>query len=386
LADNAPLPVADRIALVRSTLTSFPEPATGAHRDAFARLVDAHGIDRLHDYLRERKIVNAAIAAHSWHPQVADEAGPLATLRRAGPAIQQLHAAELGRLAAAFAGQGVDLAAYKGVALDLLLGNRDAPSLSADIDVLLRSADFPRARTILEGLGYEADLHIARGRVQRMPAPITRMTEGAIYSFGQSQPYCRLVPAPALEPIAGQMEAAFPRLFCVIDGVLHFKLAVDPHYTLNLLSDDIGTRTKPVESVWWQDTQEVAVGDGTFTTLSDRVLSWALLHRQYVDSMVLQETTIKPLAHVKLLRHHNRFDVDHIRDVARRYPYLSPSLHYALRAADQLCGLGVEGLVEPEALRTQVAPTMNVGDCLPVLLDVGVAFDLNAGGLSARYF
>jgi hypothetical protein len=231
------------------------------------------------------------------------------------------------------------------------------------------------AKKLIRSLGYEADLRIEGGRVRRMPASITDMTENSIYSFGQYQPQDQLVPVPELEALSGPARALLPDRFCVLDGRLHTKLSIDLHYTLNLLTEDVGTRVKPDEAVWWEDPQWIDVGTVRVGTLSDRVLSWVLLHRLYVDSMLLQETSIKSLCHVKLLWSRGRLDVPHIRHVARRYPYLAPSLHYALRAANELCALGLSALEDPVNLWGATAPTLNLGDCLPALLDFGFAFE-----------
>lgn len=383
-AADPQLPVADRIGLIRSTLAPFPQPAGGAHRDRFARLVRSHGAAAVFGYLRRRRIVHAALASHADHPAVADEAGPFWLYRQAGLAIRELHRAELPRLAAAFATDGVPLIAFKGLVLDLLLGNTAAPTLGGDIDLLVRRETLPAARDLVQSLGYAADLRIETGRVRRMPTQLTRLTEESIYSFGQCQPYDRLVPAPRLQPLAERVRALLPANFCTVDGRLHLKISVDLHYSLNLLTDDTGLRVKPAEDAWWAGLQAVPVGDAQLHTLSDEVLSWALLHRLYVDTMVLQETTIKTLCHVALLHTHGRLDVGRIHEAARRYPYLAPSLHYALRAADQLCELGLAGLVDPAPLRMVNTPTMNVGDCLPTLLDLGVAFELADGDGDAQ--
>ncbi|WP_411139212.1 nucleotidyltransferase family protein [Streptomyces sp. C10] len=371
------LPVADRIDLVRSILTPFPDVASELHRGCFEKLVERYGAATVFEYLQRRNIVNAALVSHEWHPAVRDEDGPFWLFRQAALAIRELHRAEFLRLAEAFSTHNVPLLAYKGLALDLLIGNLDAPSFSGDIDALVHREHLAEARKIVEFLGYEVDLRIESGRVRRMPTRISRMTEESVYSFGQCQPYDRLVPAPALEPLAERVQTLMPDDFCTLSGRLHFKISIDLHYTLNLLTDDIGTRVKPAEGVWWENTQQVLVGDAYLSTLSDQVMSWALLHRLYVDTMLLQDTSIKTLCHIKLLSKHGRFDVPHIREFARRYPYLAPSLHYALRATDKLCELGVGALEDPVAIRAITAPLMNVGDCLPALLDFGFAFELD---------
>jgi hypothetical protein len=378
------LPPADRMRLLWSTLTPFPGPAGEPHRDCFAGLLDTHGVGTVFGYLRRRRILPTALASHGWHPAMRDEAGPFWLFRQASLVIREVHRAELARLAGAFAERDLPLLAFKGLALDLLLGNTAAPSFSGDIDVLVRRAGLPAARATMEALGYETNLRIETGRVRRTPARVARMTEEAIYSFGQCQPYDRLVPAPELQALAGPVLALMPTHFCVLAGRLHFKISVDLHYTLNLLADDLGTRVKPAEDVWWADTQPLPVDGAPLATFSDRVQSWALLHRLYVDSTVLRETTIKPLCHLKLLRRAGRLDVPHVHEVARRYPYLRPSLHYALRAANLLCPLGIDDLELPADLWTASTPTMNAGDCLPALLDFGYAFELGdfaAGGV-----
>ncbi|MGA5199990.1 nucleotidyltransferase family protein, partial [Streptomyces exfoliatus] len=291
------LPVADRIDLIRSVLAPFPDVAQGLHRDSFERIVERYGVDTVFEYLRRRKILNAALVSHNWHPAVQDKAGPFWLFREVGLAIRELHRAELVRITKAFSANDVPLLAYKGLSLDLLLGNVDAPSFSSDIDVLVHQENLSEASRTLDSLGFEVDLRIEKGNVRRMPARISRITEESVYSFGQYQPRDRLVPAPDLEPLAERVQTLMPGDFCTLSGRLHFKMSIDLHYTLNLLTDDIGTRVKPSESVWWENTQQVLIGDAHLSTLSDQVMSWALLHRMYVDSMLLQDTSIKTLCH-----------------------------------------------------------------------------------------
>jgi hypothetical protein len=346
-------------------------------RDRFARIVETHGVATVFDYLRLRGILNAALASHQGHPAVTDPTGPFWLFQHVGLAVRELHRAELRRVSELFRADDLPLIVFKGLALDLLLDNTTQPSFSFDIDTLVRRADVTRARKIFESLGYETGLTIQGGRVRHMPVAIARMTEAAVYSYGQCQPYEMIVPIPALETVAAPVQALLPSLFCTLSGRLHFRMSMDLHYSVNLLTEDLGTRVKPAESVWWEDTQRVPVGDGEFTTFSDRVLSWVLLHRMYVDTMLFQDPALKTLGHVKLLWQAGRFDATQVRAVARRYPYLAPSLHHALRAADSICRLGLSGLEDPANLRAVVAPTMNLGDCLPALLDVGFAFDLD---------
>ncbi len=384
---EARVSVADRIGLIRSTLVPFPAAAGGVHRDRFGRLVERYGADAVFGYLRRRRITHAALVSHGDHPAVADDSGPFWLFRQAGSAIREVHRRELPRLAAAFAARGVPLVAFKGLMLDLALGNTDAPTLGGDIDLLVQRDTLPAARDVMASLGYEVDLRVESGRVRRMPARLTRLTEGSIYSYGQCQPYDRLVAVPELDPLADRVRALLPANFCLLDGRLQLKLSVDLHYSLNLLADDAGLRVKPGEDAWWAAPRTVPVDGTPVRTLGDEVLPWVLLHRLYVDAMVLQETTIKTLCHLKLLHAYGRLDVGHVRAAARRYPYLAPSLHYALRAADQLCELGLDrtGLAEPAELRAAHAPTMNVGDCLPTLLDLGVGFELaDSGGDDAE--
>ncbi|WP_330241369.1 nucleotidyltransferase family protein [Streptomyces sp. NBC_00525] len=385
----SPLTVAERIGIIRSSLAPFPGEATGPHRDCFDRLLERHGDATVYAYLRRRNVINATLVSHAGHPAVAAEDGPFQLYRTAALAIRELHRTELASVAAEFRAQDVPLLVYKGLALDALIDNTEAPSFSNDIDLLVRKASLADARKIIEALGYEAGIRIDNGRVRRMPARISRMTEESIYSYGQVQPYHRLVPVPALEGVADRVRALMPRTFCTLSGQLHVRISIDLHYSLNLLTEDIGTRVKPSEDSWWEGTQELRVGDAAIRTLSDDVLGWALLHRLYVDCTVLQETGLKSLCHIKLLWHRGRFDLDGIHEAARRHPYLAPSVHQALRAVDSICDLGLQGLVHPREFRTAAAPLMNVGDCLPALLDFGVSFDLTEleqGGAGARFY
>ncbi|MFG3025015.1 nucleotidyltransferase family protein [Streptomyces sp. NPDC048254] len=295
--------------------------------------------------------------------------------------MRALQVAELARLAEAFDTQGLEWIAYKGVVLDHLVDNLDIPSLSNDIDVLVRRVRLAETRKLLESLGYRTELRIDSGRVRQLPARISRMTEESVYLFGQCAPYDRLVAVPELRDEADRVRELMPTQFCVLDGELHFKLSIDLHYSLNLLTDDIGTRVKPAEPVWWEQLQWVGVGGTEVPTLADRVLSWVLLHRLYVDCLVLGTAGVKGLSNVKLLHRAGRLDVPHVRDTARKFPYLGPSLLYSLRAADQICALGLDPDIDLAAVRGTVAPLMNAGDCLPALLDFGL--DLRLGPLGA---
>ncbi|MGW7296853.1 MULTISPECIES: nucleotidyltransferase family protein [unclassified Streptomyces] len=328
------------------------------------------------EYLKRRRIVNAALVSHAWHPVVRDPDGPFRLYQEAGLAVRELHRAELGRLGELLRGLGVPVIAYKGLALDLLLGNTDAPSLSSDIDLLVRHKALPQAREGLVSLGYEPDLRVDSGKVRRMPARLTRMTEESLYSFGQLMPYEKVVPMPALERHGSRLRALMPHRFCFVDDRLHFKLSVDLHYTLNMLTDDVGTRVKPSEDDWWADTRTIRVGDTEVATLSDRVLTWTLLHRLYADCMLLNDPNIKALCHLKLLWRQGRLNTTHVIEDARRFPYLAPSLYYALRAAGRICAFDVPGLPDPESLRATTAPLLNLGDCLPAFLDLGVLAEL----------
>jgi hypothetical protein len=203
------------------------------------------------------------------------------------------------------------------------------------------------------------------------------MTDDSIYSFGQVQPYDRLVAMPELDALGERLQALLPTFFCRVDGVLHFKLSIDVHYTLNLLTEDIGTRVKPPESTWWDGAQSVEVDGKSITTLSDETLSWVLLHRLYVDCVLLNDLSIKGLGHVKLLHKYGRLDVQHVLETAHRYPYIGPSILYALRAANLICGLGIKDTIDMPAIRATKAPLMNAGDCLPAFLDFGLSVELN---------
>ncbi|CCK32403.1 hypothetical protein BN159_8025 [Streptomyces davaonensis JCM 4913] len=376
MAELPALSVVDRIDLVRATLIPFPGASAGHQRDCFSRIVDTHGPLKVFDWLKRRRIVNAALVSHAWHPVVRDPDGPFWLFREAGLAMRELHRAELERIAGLLHGRGIPVIAYKGLALDLLLDNTAAPSLSSDIDLLVRHKSLAEARDALISLGYEPDLRVDSGQVRRMPARITRMTEESLYSFGQLMPYEKVVPMPELAPHGDRLRVLMPHRFLFVDGQLHFKLSVDLHYTLNMLTDDVGTRVKPSEDDWWADTQTIRVADLDVATLSDRVLTWTLLHRLYADCMLLNDPNIKALCHLKLLWEQGRLDTGRLREDAQRFPYLAPSLYYALRAAGQICGFDVPELPDPESVRGTTAPLMNLGDCLPAFLDVGVLAEL----------
>jgi hypothetical protein len=380
MAEVSALSVADRIDLVRATLIPFPDVSVEYQRDCFSRIIDTHGPLAVFDQLKRQRIVNAALVSHAWHPVVRDPDGPFWLFRKAGLTVRELHRTELARIAGLLHGHGIPVIAYKGLALDLLLDNTAAPSLSSDIDLLVRHKSLSEARDALVSLGYEPDLRIDSGKVRRMPARITRMTEESLYSFGQLMPYEKVVPAPGLEPYGPRLRALMPHRFCFVDGRLHFKLSVDLHYTLNMLTDDVGTRVKPSEDDWWADTQTIHVADLAVETLSDRVLTWTLLHRLYADCMLLGDPNIKALCHLKLLWKQGRLSPGHLREDAQRFPYLAPSLHYALRAAGQICAIEVPGLPDLEGIRGTTAPLMNLGDCLAAFLDVGVMAELGPHG------
>jgi hypothetical protein len=380
MAELSVLSVVDRIDLVRATLVPFPGVSSGHQRDCFSRIVDTHGPLTVFDCLKRRRIVNAALTSHAWHPVVRDADGPFRLFRQAGLAVRELHRAELARIAGLLHGRGIPVIAYKGLALDVLLHNTAAPSLSSDIDLLVRHRSLSEARDGLVSLGYEPELRIDSGKVRRMPARITRMTEESLYSFGQLMPYEKVVPMPELAPYGARLRALMPHRFCFVDDRLHFKLSVDLHYTLNMLTDDVGTRVKPSEDDWWAGTQKIRVADRDVATLSDRVLTWTLLHRLYADCMLLGDPNIKALCHLKLLRQQGRLNTGDLREDAKRFPYLAPSLYYALRAAGQICEIEVPELPDPESIRSTTAPLMNLGDCLPAFLDVGVMAELGPHG------
>ncbi|MEV0633528.1 nucleotidyltransferase family protein [Streptomyces sp. NPDC050619] len=349
-------------------------------RDCFSRILDTHGPRTVFDYLKRRRIVNAALVSHAWHPVVQDPDGPFQLFRTAGLAMRELHRAELVRVAEVLHGRDIPLIAYKGLALDLLLDNTAAPSLSSDIDLLVRRKSLAEAREVLISLGYEPDLRIDSGKVRRMPPRITHMTEESLYSFGQLLPHEKLVPMPELADLGTRLRALMPHRFCFVDDRLHSKLSVDLHYTLNLLTDDVGTRVKPSENDWWADTQTIRVGDQDVATLSDRVLTWTLLHRLYADCMLLGDPNIKALCHLKLLWKQGRLNTEHVHEEAQRFPYIAPTLYYALRAAGQICEMEVTGLPDLESIRSTTAPLMNLGDCLPAFLDIGVVAELGPHG------
>lgn len=393
MASTSALSAADRIGLVRALLVPFPDPADDQHHDTFSRIVETHGADTVFAYLRQRRLVNAALSGHDRHPAVKDPRGPFWLFREAGLVIRELHRQELTRIAAVSGERGIPLISYKGLALDLALGNTTAPSFSSDIDLLVRARDREAGREVLVSLGHEPDLRLESGRVHRLPARITRMTEESLYSFGQLQPYERLVPFPAPTELHTRLRELMPSRFCFVDGRLHFKISVDLHYTLNLLTDDIGTRVKPAEDDWWSDTQPFVTGDTTLTTLGDRTLAWTLLHRLYADCMLLGDSNIKALCHLRLMYRKGRLDTGHVVEMARRFPYIAPSLYYGLRAAARICDMDLTGLPDPEDIRATTAPLMNLGDCLPAFLDIGVAPGLDlpadpsgAASLSFRVF
>jgi hypothetical protein len=370
------LSLADRIDIVLCTLRPFPDTAQGEERERFGRLVENLGVKTVYDYMRARRIVNAGVVVHSGHEAVADLASPFQIFQRVGLAAREIQRRGIPPLAEAFADAGTPVIAFKGVALDASLGNTTAPSLSNDIDLIVRRDCVSEARKALESLGYERDLVLDNGRIRRMPLRVSQLTEESIYSFGQCSPYAKLFPVPELDHLSDQLLTLLPHLFCMRSGELVYKLSVDLHYSLNHLADDIGTRVKPSEDVWWGDTQSVDIDGVEITTLSDRVMSWVLLHRLYVDSVLFNDRSLKALCHLKLLRRHGRFDVDHVFETARRYPYLAPSLHHALRATTQICGLNEDSRLTSESVHATTAPLMNAGDCLPALLDMGVEFRL----------
>lgn len=376
MKDLKPWSVAERIDLVRTTLKSFPDVAQGADRERFRRLLENFGVEAVFDYLRSRGIAHAALAAHSWSPGITDMEGPFWLFRQFGLAVQETHRREVAHLAESFARQGIPLIAYKGVVLEALLSSTDTPSCSADIDILVPKAELSRAKEMFENLGYVSDLRIHAGRPRKIPPQVTAMTEGSIYSFGQCVPLDRLIPVPELAPLGARLLRYFPERFCLVAGQLQMKLSIDLHYTLNHLSDDIGTRVKPSEEVWLEDTESLEIEGVAVETLSHRVLSWVLPHRLYVDSMLLNDGSIRALCHLKLLRHYGKLDVEHAKDISQRYPYLAPSIYYALRAMDQICETNIRLEADPEKVRKSSAPLMNVGDCLPAMLDFGLDVEL----------
>ncbi|MPY55843.1 nucleotidyltransferase family protein [Streptomyces spongiae] len=370
----------ERIALLRSTLHAYPLPvAEGSVADRlFNALVDRLGIDRVFAFLRHRGVAHAALAAFGRHGQVSAPDGPFAIYHRVSQVMDRTHRREVARIAKAFRAAELPLVAFKGVTMNAALGRTLTPAYSGDVDVLVRSHDLTRARDAMQDLGYGTALRLRAGRAHKMPPSVLEATENSVYSFGQLTPLDRLVPAAELEDQSTRVLALFPAFFCRISGKLHMRLSVDLHYSLNHLSDDIGTRVKPSEEVWLEDVQTVDIEGTEVVTLSPKTLSWVLPHRLYVDTALLQDSSLKTLCHLKLLWHHGRFDGEYVRHVAQRYPYLAPSLYYALRAMDQLCGTQAQPLLDPDSIRTSRAPLMNVGDCLPTWLGCTVEVTLGA--------
>ncbi|MET9381015.1 nucleotidyltransferase family protein [Streptomyces sp. NPDC002928] len=374
--------LADRVDILRTTLEAYPlSTARGSDADRrFTELVNRLGIDRVFAYLRGRGIAHAALAAYSGHAQVSDADGLFGVFSRVSQVVSALHRRELARIAQAFHDDELPLIAFKGVAMCAALGRGDAPSYSNDLDILVAGRDLARARRTMHRLGYGGELRIRDGRARPMASRILEATENSVYSFGQLSPLDRLTPIPELEKLGTRVLTAFPALFCYADGQLHMKLSVDLHYSLNHLSDDIGTRVKPSEEVWLEEAETVRIEGVEVATLGPRALSWVLPHRLYVDTTLLRDTSLKALCHLKLLWHHGRFDSEYVRDIAQRYPYLAPSLYYALRAMDQLCGTRALPQLDPERMRASRALLMNVGDCLPAMLGCGVEVTLGASG------
>ncbi|MFF1442743.1 nucleotidyltransferase family protein [Streptomyces sp. NPDC058295] len=370
------LSISDRIDLIRSILRPFPDMAEGEDEVVFGRLVDQLGAEDVFAYLRRRGMVHAAVAAHRKSEVVAAEDGLFWLFREVSVVIRDAHRHELACLAKAFEAAGVPLIAFKGVAMDAALANTDAPSFGSDIDILVARRDLDRAVARMRELGYVPDLRIRNGKARQMPSQVVEAVEQSVYSFGQCAPLERLIPIPELAAQSGRIMQCFPTLFCFSGGQFCLKLSVDLHYTLNHIADDIGTRVKPAEEVWLNDTQRVDIDGVPVATLSPRVLSWLLPHRLYVDAMLLNDTSIKALCHLRLLQRYDAFDAGHVRHTAQRYPYLAPSLYYVLRAFDQLRGSTIGHPGDPEEIRTAITPLMNVGDCLPTLLDIGIEFTL----------
>lgn len=379
-ADGKGPSLADRIDIIRSVLLPYPMPAEPAVRRLFDDLVARYGAESVFTTLRRRGIAHAALATHGTHAEVADPGGLFQLIQQVSQTVSRIHRKELCRLAESFEEVGVPLISFKGVAMDAALGNTQAPSYSNDIDVLVPKSRVSEARETLHALGYVPGLQIRAGRAYRTPSRVVEMTENSLYSFGQCALLDRLIPVPELESLSARVLEHFGYMFCFSDGRFHLRLSVDLHYSLNHLTDDVGTRVKPSENVWLDDTEKVGIDGVDVVTLSPRVLSWVLPHRLYVDTTLLRDTSLKALCHLKLLWYHGRFEGEHVRDVALRYPYLAPSLYYALRAMDQLCGTQAQPLLEPEQIRTSATPLMNVGDCLPALLGFGVEVTLGALG------
>lgn len=378
MADKHMLGASERIDLIRSTLGPFPFQSTGWDRERFSEIVQQVGLPAVFAYTAKKGIAGAVLSSHSWHQELAAEGGEFSVFREVGEAMRWLQQLELSSISTALQESGVPSVVLKGMALESLIATK-VPVFSHDIDLLIRKRHLSAARSALEELGYEPDLRIDAGRVRKMPSKVTRLSEQSIYSYGQCAPYDRLVPIPALEASRDAAQRVFPYLFCVIDGVLHAKVSVDLHYSLNLLNEDIGTRVKPDEEYWWSDTQEVKIAGTAVKALADHTMAWSLLHRMYVDNAILNDSSIKTLCHLKLLHIDGRLDVDQVLATARRYPYIAPSLMYALRATDQLCRLGLNFTMDMDAQRSQRAPLMNVGDCLPALLDVVLSLNLEHG-------
>jgi hypothetical protein len=362
------LGVADRLDLLRSVLQPYPAQAGGLSRKVFDDLVDRLGMETVFTSLRRFGIPHAAVATQGENPAVADPDGLFALTHQVAQAVTEAHKGELCRLALAFREAGIPLITFKGVALNVLLGNVDAPSYGNDVDVLVPSESLAAARDKFHSLGYTTGLLIRKGRPYRLPPSVVEMREKSIYYYGQVVPLSFLFPVPALEAISSRVLQYFGQTFCSLEGRLHLRLSVDLHYSLNHLTDDLGTRSKPGEQAWLSNTQTIGIDGVDVDTLGPETLSWVLAHRLYVDVSLFQDTSLKALCHLKLLWHHGRLDSDHVRDIALRYPHLAPSLYYTLRAMDQLCGTRAQPALDPDRIRSAAAPLLNVGDCLPAML------------------
>ncbi|MEU5324057.1 nucleotidyltransferase family protein [Streptomyces sp. NPDC021056] len=370
----------ERITLLRSTLYTYPLPATedSVAYQQFDAVVARLGINRVFAFLRHRGVAHTALGAFGQHDQVSDPESPFAVYHRVGQAMSSVHRCELARIAQHFRANDIPLISFKGVAMNAVLGRMLTPAYSGDMDLLVRRRDLTRAREAMQDLGYGTELRLRAGRVHKMPPEILEATENSVYSFGQISPMDRLVPVPELEDLSVHVLAMFPATFCRVNGGLHMKASVDLHYSLNHLSDDIGTRVKPSEEVWLEDTQTVKIEGVEILTLNPRTLSWVLPHRLYVDTVLLQDSSLKALSHLKLLWHHKSFDSAYVQNISQRYPYLAPSLFYALRAMDRLCGTQAQILFDLDSIRRSRTPLMNVGDCLPAWLGCTVEVTLRA--------
>lgn len=369
-----------RITLLRSTLYTYPLIATedSVAYQQFSAVVARLGINRVFTFLRHRGIAHTALGAFGQHDQVSDPESPFAIYHQVSQTMSSVHRREVARIAEHFRASDIPLVSFKGVAMNALLDRTLTPAYSGDMDLLVRRRDLTRARKAMQDLGYGTELRLRAGRAHKMPPDILEATEKSVYSFGQISPMDRLVPVAELEDLGVHVLALFPTTFCRVNGSLHMKASVDLHYSLNHLSDDIGTRVKPSEEVWLEGTQTVRIEGIKVLTLNPQTLSWVLPHRLYVDTALLQDSSLKALSHLKLLWHHRCFDSEYVRHIAHRYPYLAPSLFYALRAMDRLCGTKAQILFDLDNIRRSRTPLMNVGDCLPAWLGCSVEVTLRA--------